>query len=164
MGHILPDISCFLCSCAMYFRASARVRGCFFFLYPTLIWHYCVIRKQYLFQNRNSVIMHFRHANIHNNLLYNFVDHLQVFSRFHAVMRTVAVSGIVLACVVVLDIARRYLKNTRPYPLPPGPRGLPFIGNVIGPDPDAPWLTYAEWAKQYGSCNAGLGCVICSTR
>lgn len=72
-------------------------------------------------------------------------------------MRTVAVSGLALACVVVLDITRRYLKNTSsPYPLPPGPGGLPFIGNVIGVDPDAPWLTYAEWAKIYGNCNAGL--------
>lgn len=72
-------------------------------------------------------------------------------------MQTVAVSGLALACVVVLDIARRYLKSARPwssYSLPPGPHGLPFIGNVVGVNPDAPWLTYAEWAKKYGSYNA----------
>ncbi|KAF8551832.1 cytochrome P450 [Imleria badia] len=68
-------------------------------------------------------------------------------------MWTVAVSGLVLAFVVVLDIARRHVKNTIPqssYPLPPGPRGLPIIGSVIGVNPDAPWLSYAEWAKKYG--------------
>ncbi|KAN0084392.1 Cytochrome P450 [Tylopilus felleus] len=68
-------------------------------------------------------------------------------------MWTLAVCCLTLALVVVLDIARRYVKNTASqssYPLPPGPRGLPFIGKVIGVNPDAPWLMYAEWAKQYG--------------
>lgn len=81
-----------------------------------------------------------------------------MFSHFRPVMWAVAVAGLAFACVA-LDTARRYLKNTitwSSYPLPPGPRGLPFIGNAIGGDPNAPWLTYAEWAKKYGSCNARL--------
>ncbi|KAI9567539.1 cytochrome P450 [Boletus coccyginus] len=67
-------------------------------------------------------------------------------------MWTITVSTVALACVVVLS-ARRYLWNTilrTSYPLPPGPRGLPFIGNVIGVNLDNPWLMYAEWAKKYG--------------
>ena len=67
-------------------------------------------------------------------------------------MWTTTVSTAALACVVVL-CARRYLWNAilrTPYPLPPGPRGLPLIGNVIGANPDNPWLMYAEWAKKYG--------------
>ncbi|KAH0835886.1 hypothetical protein J3R83DRAFT_9778 [Lanmaoa asiatica] len=92
----------------------------------------------------------------------NFAHTIRVLSHFYPVMRTVAVSGLALACVIVLDIARRHFKNTKSYSLPPGPQGLPFIGNVTGVDPDAPWLTYAEWAKEYGSCNAGLTCIICS--
>ena len=74
-------------------------------------------------------------------------------------MWTVSISSLALACVVILDITRRYLKSTGPwtsYPLPPGPHGLPFIGNVTAFNSDAPWLTYAEWAKKYGSCNAAL--------
>ncbi|KAL4062922.1 cytochrome P450 [Scleroderma yunnanense] len=35
-------------------------------------------------------------------------------------------------------------------PLPPGPIGLPVIGNVFGINIVAPWLTYEEWAKRYG--------------
>ncbi|KAF9235573.1 cytochrome P450 [Melanogaster broomeanus] len=64
-----------------------------------------------------------------------------------------AVCAIGFGCTVVLHIRLRYLKKQRhatPYPLPPGPPGLPFIGNVVGINIDAPWLTYAEWAKTYG--------------
>ncbi|KAH7913775.1 cytochrome P450 [Hygrophoropsis aurantiaca] len=35
-------------------------------------------------------------------------------------------------------------------PLPPGPTPLPWVGNVRGIDPAAPWTTYAEWGKIYG--------------
>ncbi|KIJ19360.1 hypothetical protein PAXINDRAFT_7844 [Paxillus involutus ATCC 200175] len=35
-------------------------------------------------------------------------------------------------------------------PLPPGPTPIPFLGNVLGLNADAPYLTYAEWSKTYG--------------
>ncbi|KAK0470764.1 cytochrome P450 [Armillaria novae-zelandiae] len=34
--------------------------------------------------------------------------------------------------------------------LPPGPRGLPLIGNVFDMPSDRPWLTFAKWADIYG--------------
>ena len=34
--------------------------------------------------------------------------------------------------------------------LPPGPKSLPFIGNLFDINVGAPWLTYTEWGKQYG--------------
>ncbi|KAF8552144.1 cytochrome P450 [Imleria badia] len=52
--------------------------------------------------------------------------------------------------LVVLFIGRRSLGSRASYPFPPGPPGLPWVGNVTGVNPDAPWLTYAEWAKTYG--------------
>ncbi|KIM57159.1 hypothetical protein SCLCIDRAFT_187520 [Scleroderma citrinum Foug A] len=32
----------------------------------------------------------------------------------------------------------------------PGPKCLPFIGNLLDIDIAAPWLTYTEWGKRYG--------------
>ena len=39
--------------------------------------------------------------------------------------------------------------------LPPGPRGLPVIGNAHQMPTQTPWLVFAEWRKTYGNgCNA----------
>lgn len=35
-------------------------------------------------------------------------------------------------------------------PLPPGPKGLPLLGNVIDLPPSQPWETFARWGKTYG--------------
>ncbi|KAK0460211.1 cytochrome P450, partial [Desarmillaria tabescens] len=38
---------------------------------------------------------------------------------------------------------------------PPGPRGLPFIGNALDMPTDKPWLTFARWRETYGDiCSA----------
>ncbi|EAU87092.1 OrdA protein [Coprinopsis cinerea okayama7 len=34
--------------------------------------------------------------------------------------------------------------------LPPGPRGLPVVGNVLDMPKEKEWLTFAEWGKKYG--------------
>ncbi|KAG1815026.1 cytochrome P450 [Suillus subaureus] len=39
-------------------------------------------------------------------------------------------------------------KNHAPYP--PGPRGLPLVGNIQDIPHVKPWLTFAEWGKKYG--------------
>lgn len=63
---------------------------------------------------------------------------------------TFAAATFVLGCGLVLYIGRRFLASQSHYPLPPGPPGLPFVGNVIGINTSAPWVTYADWAKTYG--------------
>ncbi|GBE88750.1 Multifunctional cytochrome P450 monooxygenase af510 [Sparassis crispa] len=48
--------------------------------------------------------------------------------------------------VVSLKFLRRDISS-----LPPGPPGLPVIGNVLDIPADRPtWLTFADWAKKYG--------------
>ena len=39
---------------------------------------------------------------------------------------------------------------------PPGPAGLPFIGNLRDIPPDPAWSTYLEWSKKYSGCNIAL--------
>ncbi|KAF8440327.1 cytochrome P450 [Boletus edulis BED1] len=64
-----------------------------------------------------------------------------------------------LGSLLVLYVGRRALRSQIPYRLPPRPPGLPWVGNVIGVNTDAPWLTYAEWARTYGDlvCTRLLG-------
>lgn len=36
-------------------------------------------------------------------------------------------------------------------PLPPGPKGLPFLGSAFEINKSKPWLTYEEWKNSYGA-------------
>ncbi|KAH7920238.1 CyP450 monooxygenase [Leucogyrophana mollusca] len=59
-----------------------------------------------------------------------------------------------LALLAVLFLFKRYWVerkvNPRGLPLPPGPPRLPIIGNLLGVNLGAQWLTYAMWGKKYG--------------
>ncbi|GJE88567.1 cytochrome P450 [Phanerochaete sordida] len=55
-----------------------------------------------------------------------------------------------LAAVVIALLVYYSRKTRRRYP--PGPRGLPFVGNVLDVPRDGPgWLTYARWSREYES-------------
>ncbi|PBK93428.1 cytochrome P450 [Armillaria gallica] len=62
--------------------------------------------------------------------------------------------------LVILDIAialaglvfvwRLCRINSRDPPFPPGPRGIPFLGNLLDMPSEKEWLTFAEWGEKYG--------------
>lgn len=55
-----------------------------------------------------------------------------------------------LIAFVVLIVTIKQISNRQKGSLPPGPRGLPIIGNLFDMTKD-PWLILTEWKKTYGS-------------
>ncbi|KAJ7322934.1 cytochrome P450 [Mycena albidolilacea] len=59
-------------------------------------------------------------------------------------------SQILVLCLSFLIIG--WARRTRKLGVhPPGPRGLPFLGNTLQIPRDRQWLKWAEWKAQYGS-------------
>ncbi|KAK0187384.1 cytochrome P450 [Armillaria mellea] len=57
-------------------------------------------------------------------------------------------TAIVLTVVLTILLIKKNLNRNGP--LPPGPSGLPFLGNALDMSGPYPWLKYTEWSKQYG--------------
>ncbi|EJT98920.1 cytochrome P450, partial [Dacryopinax primogenitus] len=63
-----------------------------------------------------------------------------------ALMLGVILLGIVLLCIyAVRDVYRKQGSN-----LPPGPRGLPLLGNLLQVPSKFTWYKLDDWSKQYG--------------
>jgi hypothetical protein len=52
-----------------------------------------------------------------------------------------------LSAIAYLLLQRR--KQSRP-PFPPGPKGLPLIGNLRDLPNEDQWLTYEKWGQDFG--------------
>lgn len=57
-------------------------------------------------------------------------------------------------CIALLLLFCLYITLRKPkvngLPFPPGPRALPFVGNLLSLNTAEPWLSYTEWGKKYG--------------
>ena len=42
----------------------------------------------------------------------------------------------------------------KPHRLPPGPKGLPLVGNLLDVPERFQWKTYDEWSRKYGAYRA----------
>ncbi|KAE9402144.1 cytochrome P450 [Gymnopus androsaceus JB14] len=56
----------------------------------------------------------------------------------------------IIAAMIIVYAIRQYSIH-RSTLLPPGPAGLPIVGNLNDMPKEREWLTYSRWYKQYGS-------------
>lgn len=68
-----------------------------------------------------------------------------------------AVLGAILALILAAVLKRRQRR------LPPGPRGLPIVGNIFDTPKSHDWLTYQEWSHKYGG-HFGNYCGLLSSK
>ena len=54
---------------------------------------------------------------------------------------------------VIISLVKSYRQRQQ---MPPGPPGLPVIGNVLQMPTAFPWLRFTEWKKQYGAYSPGI--------
>ena len=56
----------------------------------------------------------------------------------------------IAAAVAFVYLVRLRSRNPKGLPVPPGPRGLPFIGAIYDVPQDVAWRTFQDWSKKYG--------------
>ncbi len=68
---------------------------------------------------------------------------------------TSALDILVLVSSIAAFFATRDYQRRRGLPYPPGPRPLPFIGNLLDIPKEFSWLSYTQLSKKHGTiCSA----------
>ena len=55
------------------------------------------------------------------------------------------------AILVAVILLNRLFAKKPAGSLPPGPKGLPLIGNMLDMPASHEWKTFAQWGEQYGA-------------
>lgn len=63
---------------------------------------------------------------------------------------TIFCAGLVFAAAAICGLWSRKHRNR--FPLPPGPRKLPLVGNLWDLPTTFQWETYARWSKEFSAC------------
>ena len=62
-----------------------------------------------------------------------------------------------ICTVAVVLVGWLYTKRTRnKLPYPPGPPGLPVLGNLFDIPENPAWYKYLSWTEEYSKCRASL--------
>jgi hypothetical protein len=67
-------------------------------------------------------------------------------------IRMVTVLDIAAVFLAVYWCSKLYQKRQRQNHLPPGPKGLPILGNSLQIPSSYPWEIYLEWGQRYSMC------------
>ena len=65
-----------------------------------------------------------------------------------------AMEATTLAILTVLAAALFWHSRRQRYRLPPGPKGLPIIGNTLDMPSQNTWLIYEKWSQEYSDCRS----------
>jgi hypothetical protein len=61
----------------------------------------------------------------------------------------------VCVAALALFLVKQLLPKRRSAPLPPGPKGLPLVGNMFDMPKSHDWVTHKKWGEQYGKSYLG---------
>ncbi|KAK5690382.1 hypothetical protein LTR97_012250 [Elasticomyces elasticus] len=61
-----------------------------------------------------------------------------------------SITSLAVVALVIFIVYRIYLSTSKPANFPPGPIGLPIIGNLHQISQGLPFLTFEEWSKKWG--------------
>ncbi|KAJ7150553.1 cytochrome P450 [Mycena crocata] len=61
-----------------------------------------------------------------------------------------ALNPLGVASILAAAVLARYVFRRRKPPLPPGPKGLPLLGNIFDLPKESPWLGFAEIGSKWG--------------
>lgn len=73
-----------------------------------------------------------------------------LFSPITSTMTFFLVLDVFLAAVSVY-LVQKIISRPSVAPYPPGPKGLPFLGNALDMPTSEEWKTYAQWGNRWGN-------------